>query len=75
MKFIDCNIFRKSINRIASLFSFGDGRSGTFIALDHLLEISKNAIDVVKFINDMGNDSSVTMQTPVSWMFVMKFLC
>ena len=54
---------------MVSFLSFADGRLGTFIALDHLSDISKNdhAIDVVKFMNDMGNDSSVIMQTPVSW--------
>ena len=51
-----------------SLFSLLDGRVGTFIALDHLLEVSKNegALDVVKFMHDMGPDPSVIMQTSVS---------
>ena len=52
-----------------SFSSLADGRVGTFIALDYLSGVSKSdgAIDVVKLMYDMGPDSSVIMQTSVSW--------
>ena len=63
------NIIVYSINQCETDFSAGIGRTGTFLAVDYLLEQAKaeGVVDVVKYTYLMRSNRINMIQTPVSF--------